>query len=225
VGSSLVVSERVDDGVVLLTLNRPDRKNALSIALRDEMSDELDRIAPDDDVRAVVITGAGDTFSSGFDLGELGSDDPAVRDRLWPSSDRFHHTVLRFPLPTIAAVNGRALAGGFDLAVLCDLRIAAASASFAHPERAFGDVVYAPLHDLVGGAAARDLCFTGRAVDAHEAFRLGLVTRVVPDGELRASATAMALEVARAPREVLVRTKAKVLARLAVAPDTTTLDL
>ena len=76
--------------------------------------------------------------------------------------------MLRFPLPTVAAVNGPALAGGFDLAVLCDLRVAATTARFAHPERTFGDVVYGPLHDLVGGAVARELCFTGRVVDATD---------------------------------------------------------
>ena len=124
-----------------------------------------------------MITGAGDAFSAGFDLREFGSVDPAVVDAIWPSSDRFHDAVMRFPLPTVAAVNGVALGGGFDLAVLCDVRIAARSAAFAHAEHTFGDVVYAPLHELVGGAVARDLCLTGRTVDADEALRLGLVSR------------------------------------------------
>jgi len=223
--SPLVVCDGPSDGVVTLTLDRPDRKNALSIALRDEMSDHLDRMAHDDAVKVLVVTGAGDTFCAGFDLAEFQSDDATVQERLWPSSDRFHHAVLRFPVPTIAAVNGAALAGGFDLAVLCDLRIAAASAYFAHPEHTFGDVVYAPLHDLVGGAVARDLCFTGRRVDADEALQLGLVTRVVPDAALATSAAELAAGIARAPREVLVRTKAKALARLAIPPTTPTLEL
>ena len=87
--------------------------------------------------------------------------------------------MLEFPLPIVAAVNGPAIAGGFDLAVMCDLRIASETATFSHPEVTFGDVVYAPLHDLVGGAVARDLCFTGRKVDATEALALHLVTAVV----------------------------------------------
>jgi enoyl-CoA hydratase len=197
----------------------------LSIALRDEMSEHLDSLAVDDDVKVVVVTGAGDAFSAGFDLQEFASDDPAIRDALWPSSDRYHRTVLRFPLPTVAAVNGAAIAGGFDLAVLCDLRVAATSAWFAHPERTFGDVVYAPLHDLVGGAVARDLCFTGRRVDAEEARRLGLVSRVVPDDELAGTARAVAREIAAGPREVLLRTKAKALARTGIDPDAPTLSL
>lgn len=223
--SVLVTCDGPFDGIVTLTLNRPERKNALSIALRDEMSEHLDRMAHDDAVKVLVITGAGNAFCAGFDLAEFRSDNATVQDQLWPSSDRFHHAVLRFPVPTIAAVNGAALAGGFDLAVLCDLRIAAASAYFAHPEHSFGDVVYAPLHDLVGGAVARDLCFTGRRVDADEALRLGLVTRVVPDGELATSAAELASEIASAPRDVLVRTKAKAIARLAIPPTTPTLEL
>ena len=95
----------------------------------------------------MVITGAGPVFSAGFDLSEFdrAATDEAFGRQLWASSDRYHETVLHFPLPTIAAVNGPALAGGFDLAVLCDLRIASSTARFAHPERTFGDVVYGPL--------------------------------------------------------------------------------
>src|SRR3977135_3998813 len=146
------------DGVASLTLNRAEKKNALSIALRDEMSDALDALAGDDPVKTVVITGAGDVFSSGFDLREF--QQPEVSDQLWASSDRFHATVLQFPLPLVAAVNGPAIAGGFDLAVMSDVRVAADTARFAHPEIEFGDVVYGPLHDLVRGAAATDVDVT-----------------------------------------------------------------
>ena len=136
-------------------------------------------LAADDALKVVVITGAGDAFSAGFDLKEFAVADPEFQARLWASSDRYHRTVLQFPLPTVAAVNGVALAGGFDLAVMCDLRVASDRARFAHPEITFGEVVYGPLHDLVGGAVARDLCFTGRDVGAEEALRLGLVSSVV----------------------------------------------
>ena len=145
-----------NDAHAVLTLDRPTKKNALSTALRDEISDALDDLAGDESVKAVVITGAGDTFSAGFDLSEFprALEDEAYARTLWASSDRYHHAVLRFPVPTIAAVNGAALAGGFDLAVCCDLRVAATTARFAHPEYTFGDVVYSPLADLVGGAIA-----------------------------------------------------------------------
>ena len=221
--SHVTVSEPAD-GVVVLTLERPEKKNALSIAVRDEMSDALDRLAGDEDVRVVIITGAGDVFSAGFDLREFERlDDEAFTKALWASSDRWHRTLIEFPLPTIAAVNGAALAGGFDLAVMCDMRVAADTARFAHPEITFGDVVYGPLHDLVGGAVARELCFTGRPIDASEALRLGLVSRVVPAGQALDAARELAAHVLRAPRDVLVRTKAKAVRRAGVAGPT--LDL
>jgi enoyl-CoA hydratase len=222
---TLIRASAPEEGIVTLVLDRPTKKNALSIALRDEMTDALARLAADDQVRVVIITGAGDVFSAGFDLAEFAIDDPDHQRRLWESSDRFHHAVLRFPLPTVAAVNGPALAGGFDLAVLCDIRIAAEHARFAHPEHTFGDVVYRPLRELVGSSAARDLVFTGRSVDAAEAQALGLVTRVVAADELLPEARRVATAIAAAPREILVRTKAKVIAAAGIPESLTTLEL
>jgi enoyl-CoA hydratase/carnithine racemase len=211
--------------IAIVTLQRPERRNALSIALRDEMSDTLDALAADEALRVVVVTGAGAVFSAGFDLDEFGRlGEAEFAESLWASSDRWHRTVLEFPLPMVAAVNGAAYGGGFDLAVMCDLRIAATGARFAHPEHAFSQVVYAPLHDLVGGAVARDLALTGRVVDAEEAKALGLVTRVVAETELLDDATAVAREIARAPRDVLVRMKEK-FARRAGIRFGATLDL
>ena len=214
-----------EDGVVTITLDRPQKKNALSVALRDEVVNALEQLHSDKSACCAVITGAGDTFSAGFDLSEFAIRDAAFQRRLWASSDRFHQALLRFPLPLIAAVNGPALAGGFDLAVLCDLRIASSSARFGHPERSFGDVVYGPLHDLVGGAVARDLCLTGRTVDANEAYQLGLVSRLVAPTELMAVAREVAANIAAFPRELSLRTKAKIIARMSIDPSTTTLDL
>jgi len=176
-----LVTELIDS-VAVITLNRADKKNALSIALRDEVSVAFERLARDKACKVIVLTGAGDFFSAGFDLKEFAGDD-AHKARLWASSDRYHRAILECPIATIAAVNGPALAGGFDTAVLCDIRIAATTAHFAHPEQAWADVVYAPLHDLVGGAIAHGI--------------------------------------AKAPREVLMRNKAKMLARAGIAFRTT----
>ncbi len=220
----LLISPPVD-GVATLTLHRPAKRNALSIALRDEVTDALGELAANDSARAVILTGSGDVFCAGFDLSEFRLDGPGDQDRLWQSSDRFHHACLEFPLPLVAAVNGPALAGGFDLAVMCDIRIAADTARFAHPEHAWADVVYGPLHDLVGGAVARDLCFTGREVAAAEALALRLVSRVVPAGQLAAVAVQTAALIARAPRAVLLRTKAKAVRRAGVRPGDATLAL
>ena len=214
-----------DGGIATITLSRPEKKNALSIALRDEVSAAIDGLVRDEAVKAIVITGAGSIFSAGFDLGEFRQlGDPGHAKRLWDSSDRFHHAVLRCPLPTLAAVNGPALAGGFDLAVLCDLRIASTTATFAHPEVTFGDVVYGPLHDLVGGAVARELVLTGRTLDAAEARSLRLVSAVVAPEELGAEIARWTAQLARVPRELLMRTKQKIIRRAGEHP-ARTLDL
>ncbi len=223
--SPLVLVSGPDDGVAVLTLNRPEKKNALSIALREEAVALLGRLADDDAVKALIITGSGGCFSAGFDLREFTVSEPGHTDRLWQSSDLFHHAVHRFPVPVIAAIDGIAYAGGFDLAVLCDLRIATHRAAFAHPETALGPVVYGPLHDLVGGAIARELVLTGREIDGREALRLHIVSEITEPGELTDRALALARQVSRAPREVLIRNKAKFTARSAISPQTPTLDL
>jgi enoyl-CoA hydratase/carnithine racemase len=213
-----------DGPVATITLRRPDKKNALSIALRDEVSDALDELTARTETRVVILTGEGDVFCAGFDLGEFGDPSAEHQQRLWASSDRFHHTVMRCPLPTIAAVNGPALAGGFDLACLCDIRIAATTARFAHPEQRWTTVLYKILSDLVGGATARDIVLTGRSVDAAEALRIELVVDVVAPDELMQAAHARAVMIAAAPRQELMRTKAKMVAAIGIAPDTPTLD-
>jgi enoyl-CoA hydratase/carnithine racemase len=215
------------DAHATLTLNRPEKRNALSVALRDAISDALDALEADEQMKCVVLTGSGPVFCAGFDLTEFtrAADDDAFSRELWASSDRYHDTVLRFPLPTIAALNGPALAGGFDLAVLCDLRIASTTARFGHPERTFGDVVYGPLHDLVGGAVARELTIGGRELDAREALAVHLVGEVVEPGALAAATAAAVARVCAAPRAVLERTKAKALRRAGFGSQSPTLDL
>jgi enoyl-CoA hydratase len=219
--------DRPEPAIAVLTLDRPDRKNALSIALRDEITATLDDLEPDEDLKVVVITGAGTAFSAGFDLSEFDRAfvDEAYARELWASSDRYHQRVLQFPLPTVAAVNGPALGGGFDLAVLCDLRVASTTARFAHPERTFGDVIYGPLHDLVGGAVARELTIGGRELDAAEALSVHLVGEVIPPEQLVDATNAAVARVCAMPREVAVRTKAKALRRAGFSAESPTLDL
>lgn len=223
--TELVRLDRPADGVAVVTMQRAEKKNALSIALRDAIADALDRLAHDESVRAVVLTGAGSAFSAGFDLNEFGDADPEFQRRLWASSDRFHRTVLTFPLPIVAAVNGPALAGGFDLAVMCDLRVVAEGARFAHVEYAWTEVVYRPLRELVGGSLARELTLTGRDVFADEALRIGLANAVVPADGLVSRAVEMATSIAAMPRELALRSKAKIVRAAGVDPDATTLAL
>ena len=203
---------------MLLTLNRPDKRNALSIKLPTRCTSALHELADDETINGVAITGAGNTFSAGFDLSEFerAGTDPTLGPTLWASSDRFHHALLSFPLPLVAAVNGRALAGGFDLAVCCDVRLAARTAEFAHPEFEWADVVYAPLEAIVGGGVARDLLLTGRRLDAAEALHVGLVSQVVEADALPDLLDAVMTRVASAPRDAIRRTKAKALRRAGV---------
>jgi len=223
--STWIEVSRPEAAVAALTLDRPEKKNALSVAVRDQLSDALDACAADEDVKAVILRSSGDTFCAGFDLAEFSVDDAGFQKRLWESADRFHRTVLFFPLPLIAAVQGAALAGGLDLAVMCDIRVAASDARFGHPEQRWSDVVFSPLADLVGSGPARDLCLTGRTIDAAEALRIGLVSTVVEPDALADEAARTAALVAQGPRDALMRTKAKALRRAGLRADVTTLEI
>ena len=225
--SDMTRLERPSPQIAVLTLDRAERRNALSTALRDEICDRLDTLSADPDLKVLVVTGEGTVFCAGFDLREFdqAAHDPGLADALWASSDRYHHAVATFPLITVAALNGPAIAGGFDLAVLCDLRIASTTTTFSHPEYAFGDVVYGPLRDLVGGGLARELCLTGRVLSADEALAAGLVTAVVEPEDVQAQSLEVAERVAVAPRANLMRTKAKAVARSGLVSGTGTLDL
>lgn len=218
----ILISE-IEVGICTITLNRPEKKNALSIALRDELTAALNELAANLDAKVIIIIGSDGIFSAGFDLGEFqqATEDPDFKAALWASSDRYHHAVLYCPLPIVAAVNGPAIAGGFDLATMCDVRIASENAYFSHPEIKFGDVMYSPLHDLVGGAVARELCLTGRKLDAKEAAEKNLVARVVPPDQLLETTQDYAKMIASAPRENLLRTKGKILNRAGIDPDGT----
>jgi enoyl-CoA hydratase/carnithine racemase len=219
--SDLTLLDRPSPTVAVLTLNRPARRNALSIALRDEIVERLTELGADPELKVVVITGAGPVFCAGFDLGEFetAAADPAFAERLWASSDRYHHALV-----TVAALNGPALAGGLDLAVLCDLRVAATTTRLSHPEYTFGDVVYGPLADIVGGGLARQLCLTGAELSAEEARAAHLVSDVVEPAAVLDCALALAGRVALGHGPSLRRTKAKAVARAASA-HTATLDL
>jgi enoyl-CoA hydratase len=192
------------DKVALVTLNRPDKRNALSIALRYEIDQCLAALEADDAVSVVVVAGAGPSFCAGFDRNEFFVQTPEHQQALMDSTDRFHLRLMNFAKPLVAAVHGPALGGGLDLAVLCDVRICAEDAVFAHPEIKFGaPTLYGPLAEVIGGGLARDLCLSGRRIDAQEALRIGLVSKVVPADRLLDEALAMASTIAEAPLAAL----------------------
>jgi enoyl-CoA hydratase len=205
-GHAEIHTEVGEDGIGLLTLGRPEKRNALTIRMRDEITQVLVEWGDDPAVRIVVLIGAGPAFCAGFDLTEFGQ--PELSRRIRHNSSAYHRAVWSFPKPLVAAVNGPASGGGFDLAVLCDMRIAAAEATFAHPEIKFGGPpLFTPLRWIVGDGAARDLCLTGRKIDAPEALRIGLVSRVVDQAALAGEALGVARRIAEAPQRTLEITK------------------
>lgn len=216
---SEVIVEELEPSLWQITLNRPDKRNSLSIAVRDAMSDALDELAAIPDLKVVIVTGAPPAFSAGFDLREFeaATTDADLDQRLWASSNRWHETLRTFPLPLIASVNGPALAGGFDLATMCDLRICSTAAMFGRPEVTFAGPIYSIVRDLLGGALARELAFTDRRIGAEEALRLGLVSRVVDPDDLPSATRAWAHEVMAAPVDGLRHTKAMAIAGAKIA--------
>jgi len=210
----LVTLER-EDKTAVITLNRPEKRNALNTALRDEVRAALEELEGDDGVSVAIIAAAGPVFCAGFDTSEFASSSPA-EIFAGESARRYHHRLQHFGKPLIAAINGPAMGGGFDIATLCDVRIAAEGAAFGHPEIKFGaPALYAPLAAIIGGGLARDLCFSGRRIDAAEALRIGLVSQVVPAGDLLGAAKAAARTIAEAPLATLRGMKASMLDSLA----------
>lgn len=198
------------DRVAVLYLNRPESRNAISVAMRKEISACLSRWKEDPGVGAVILTGRGKAFTAGFDLREFR--DPGRFDEIFQTSARYHRDVWYFPKPVIAAVNGPALAGGFDLAKLCDIRIGSTAAVFGHPEIKFGvPTLFTPLRWIVGEGVARDLCLTGRQIGAEEALRYGLLNEVVDGDALIPRAVEWGKTLLEAPLETLVTTKRFIL--------------
>ena len=195
------VEER-EDGIGLITLNRPDKRNAITMRMRREISACLSKWKNASYIGAIIFTGSGSAFCSGFDLDEFKNSD--LFDELLDSSSRYHRDVWYFPKPTIAAVNGPAMGGGFDLATFCDIRICSKSASFGHPEIKFGaPPIYTPLKWIVGEGIARDLCMTGRKIDAQEAFRIGLTSETVEDEVLLTRVIQFGKDILKAPTDTL----------------------
>jgi enoyl-CoA hydratase/carnithine racemase len=182
----------VRDGPVLtLTLDRPERRNALDPGLLHDLSSAIDEAAADDDVRVVVLSGAGGrAFVSGADISKFEHERSSAEAVAYydATTARIFDRLHGFPKPTIAQITGSCVGGGVALAVCCDLRICGESARFAIPAAklgvGYGFAGLRRLVDLIGPAFAKELFFTARLFTAAEAYAMGLVNRVVPDGEV-----------------------------------------
>jgi len=205
--------EIAKDGIAILTMNRPDRLNAFSLAMLDAMQEALPRLARDPDIGVVVVTGAGRAFCAGGDVKAMAEGREAEGDTLEERAQalRERMEVSRWlhemPKPTIAMVRGAAAGAGLSIALACDLRIAGETARFG---TAFARVGYSGdfggsyfLTQLVGTAKARELYYTADLVDATQALALGLVNRVVPDATLEDETLALATRLAAGPRVAL----------------------
>jgi enoyl-CoA hydratase/carnithine racemase len=182
--SQALLLRRDEDGIAFLTLNRPQARNALSVALMARLQDALDAIAADRSVRVVVIAGAGPAFCAGHDLREIRANpDRALYEALFAQCSRLMLTIMHLPKPVIARVHGVATAAGCQLVATCDLAVAAEDARFATPGVNIGLFCSTPmvaLSRVVGRKAAMEMLLTGELVGAARARELGLVNRVVP---------------------------------------------
>lgn len=205
------------DGLATVTLDRPEKRNALSIELRFELAAALAALAADDDVNCVLLTGAGSAFCAGMDVSQFGGD-RGHKEQLVASSIACFDAVARFPKPLVAYINGPAIAGGFALALLCDIRVAALEARMGFPE--IGRHIppsYAAARAALPDALARELCMTGRVLSAGQAKERGVIADI---GGLGA-ALSIAREIAAAPPAATQEVKRRVL----LAGETTWLPL
>jgi len=205
--------ETVEDGVALLTLNRPDRLNALSREMLDAMLEALPRLAEDGNVGVVVLTGAGRGFCAGGDVKAMAegreAEGTTLEERAQALRSRMEvaRWLHQMPKPTVAMVRGAAAGAGLSIALACDLRVVSDNARFG---TAFARVGYSGdfggswfLTRLVGTAKARELYYTAELIDAAQALALGLVNRVVADATLESETMALARKIAKGPRVAL----------------------
>ena len=197
----------VTDGVAVMTLNRPEKLNAFTHDMLHGLVARLDECDSRDDVRVAVLTGAGRGFCSGGDVGGMGAGSDSrphvTKNRIWNDIQAFPKRAARFEKPLIAAVNGVAAGGGMDLALACDIRIAAQSARFAETYAKIGLLPGGGgawfLPRLVGTARALELLWTAEFIDAEQAKAIGLVNHVHPDVALMTETMALARRIAAMP--------------------------
>jgi enoyl-CoA hydratase/carnithine racemase len=189
-----------DGPIVTITLNRPEKRNALTVPMLEAFYDAVKSVATTPEVRVLVVGGAGKAFCAGLDLKEMGLARRPDGSVEYPEIEGALHELERCPVPTIAMMQGDAIAGGLELALHCDLRVAGAGARMGMPLAKIGLVVPFPLTqkllDTVGTVRTKEMLFTGALLDAQSALAAGLVTRVVPDAELETATRALAADIA-----------------------------
>lgn len=201
-----------DDGIGIITFNRPESLNALNSEFMSELSQVLDEIGCDEETRAVIITGGDKVFAAGADIKEvINITTPADAYRFAKKDQKVFQKLVNLRMPVIAAVAGLAYGGGCEIALQCDIRIAADDAKFAQPEIKLGLLPGAGgtqrLPRLIGVSKAKEMLFSGNPIDAQEAYRFGLVNKVVPTEMLMEEAKKMAKTFSERPGYALMMIK------------------
>ena len=196
------------DAVLLCTLDRAEKRNALHPDLIQALASTLEQAGSDASLGVVVLTGAGNTFCSGLDLTHLASLGSEQKVAYLRSFFALFQQIYELPQPVIAAINGPAIAGGFDIAAACDLRLCSPAATFAQTEVLLGitQILY-PVYKVIGLGRAKELALTGEPITADDAHRIGLVNRVHPAESLVEQAMKLAERLASRPRQALFATK------------------
>jgi enoyl-CoA hydratase len=211
----------VEDSIAVVTLDRPERRNAVDAATAAALAEAFRRFEMDDTALVAILTGAGGTFCAGADLKALGEGEPRPVEET--GDGPMGPTRMRLTKPVIAAIEGHAVAGGLELALWCDLRVSAATAVLGVFCRRFGvplvDLGTVRLPRLVGLGRAMDLVLTGRPVSAEEALSMGLVNRVVPKGEALAQAMELAKTLAALPQRCMRNDRLSMLESLDLPED------
>lgn len=196
--------------ISIINFNRPEKKNALSEAMRGEIINALDSLKEEKKVKAVIFYGGEDIFSAGFDRDEVQAVVQGKGDyqQFIDSNHLFHQTIFEFPKLLIAAVNGYALAGAFDLTVICHLRVASKGSLFGHPEIRFGACpLFFPYMTLVGRGKAIEITLNTGTRDtfltAEEAYRLNIINKLVEKGEVLNEAINLAKQISQSPEYVV----------------------
>jgi enoyl-CoA hydratase/carnithine racemase len=194
---------RPADGVVLLTLNRPQVMNAIDMALFGELTAALGDFELDTEARAIVVTGSGErAFSAGFDIHEMAGFDPAAMKAAFTKRDRLFWQVANHAKPIIAALNGATFGAGALMAAAADIRLGSPSLRFKITASSYGAANATwSLPPIVGVAKAKEILFTGRVVEAAEALEIGLINQLVTDGPVADAAVAMAAMIAANPED------------------------
>jgi enoyl-CoA hydratase/carnithine racemase len=194
--------------VATVTINRPDKGNSLSPEVLEEIEAVFTGLGNRQDVNVIILTGGEKMFSAGFDLDYIKTIKKEANEEFTALFHRAYRSILFCSQPVIAAVGGPAIAGGFDLTLMCDIRYASERAKFGQREVVLSlNPLLDPLWRIIGLGPAKELALTGRIIDAAEAFRLGYVSKVFPEGKVVESVTGIASDMAALDRDCLAETK------------------